>query len=227
MLILRITNPIIYNHYLMRFISSPLFSKQLKKKQSGTAQPQIPANVLREINLPIPPSLKEQHRIVAEIESRLSVCDKIEESIEESLRQAEALRQSILKKAFEGKLVAQAPNDLPAPRPGVWFVYVLECEDGSYYKGFTKDILERWKQHAMGKGAEWTAKHPPRKLVHWEEFTSEHAAVQREKELKSGFGRKWLEREIKAGRTRQAGEPASILLVRIKAEKEKNKKKNK
>jgi predicted GIY-YIG superfamily endonuclease len=124
-----------------------------------------------------------------------------------------------LKKAFEGKLVPQDPNDLPAPRPGVWFVYVLECEDGSYYKGITKDILERWKQHARGKGAEWTAKHPPRKLVHWEEFSSESAAAEREKELKTGFGRKWLDREIRAGRTRQAGEPASELLARIKAER--------
>ena len=47
----------------------------------------------------------EQQRIVEEIESRLSVCDKLEESIETSLKQSEALRQSILKQAFEGKLV--------------------------------------------------------------------------------------------------------------------------
>ena len=45
------------------------------------------------------PSLAEQQQIVQEIESRLSVCDKIEETITDSLRQAEALRQSILKKA--------------------------------------------------------------------------------------------------------------------------------
>lgn len=58
-------------------------------------------------NLPIPIcSINEQIKIVQEIESRLSVADKMEETINQSLQQAEALRQSILKKAFEGKLVA-------------------------------------------------------------------------------------------------------------------------
>ena len=50
-------------------------------------------------------SLEEQNSIVEEIESRLSVCDKLEETINASLKQAEALRQSILKQAFEGKLL--------------------------------------------------------------------------------------------------------------------------
>lgn len=48
-------------------------------------------------------SLAEQQQIVQEMESRLSVCDKVEETIIQSLQQAETLRQSILKQAFEGK----------------------------------------------------------------------------------------------------------------------------
>lgn len=58
----------------------------------------------------------EQEKVVKEIESRLSVCDKIEETIESSLQQAEALRLSIIKKAFEGKLVPQDPTDEPAEK---------------------------------------------------------------------------------------------------------------
>jgi type I restriction enzyme S subunit len=56
------------------------------------------------IDIPVPP-IQEQQAIVTEIETRLSVCDKLEQDISDSLEKAEALRQSILKQAFEGKLL--------------------------------------------------------------------------------------------------------------------------
>lgn len=61
-------------------------------------------------------SLDEQASIVAAIESRLSVCDKLEQIVDENLAKAVALRQSILKKAFAGQLVPQDPNDEPAKK---------------------------------------------------------------------------------------------------------------
>ena len=68
-------------------------------------------------NFPIPiPSHLEQEEIVQKIESRLSICDQLEFTIAENLQKAEALRQSILKQAFEGKLVPQDPNDEPSEK---------------------------------------------------------------------------------------------------------------
>lgn len=61
-------------------------------------------------------SIGEQQQIAQEIEFRFSICDCLEDTIIENLQKAEALRQSILKQAFEGKLVPQDPNDEPAEK---------------------------------------------------------------------------------------------------------------
>ncbi len=81
----------------------------------GIAIPNVNAAKLRQIPIPLPP-LPEQRRIVEEIERRLSGADMIEKTIGQSLKQAGRLRQSILKKAFEGKLLPQNPSDEPAEK---------------------------------------------------------------------------------------------------------------
>jgi type I restriction enzyme, S subunit len=94
----------IYNKYLSQFLASMEGQSQIKEYTKTTTQPKLSLFRIEKIELPLPP-LEEQQRIVAELESKLTVCDKIEETISQSLQQAETLRQSILKQAFEGKLI--------------------------------------------------------------------------------------------------------------------------
>ncbi len=104
------------------------------------------------------------------------------------------------------KLSAVPEQDLPAPRPDTFYVYVIHCNDDSMYIGQTQDLRKRWREHDSGAGAEHTRRHKPLGVVHYEEFKSREEAVKREHDLKTGFGRKWIKREWKAGRTRQAGQ---------------------
>jgi len=90
--------------FLRLAINSVIVQNQFKKITKGTTRARVNLTIVRDITIPLG-SLQEQQKIVQELESRLSVADKMEESINQSLLQAEALRQSILKKAFEGKLI--------------------------------------------------------------------------------------------------------------------------
>lgn len=85
----------------------------IRRESSGGVQPNLNLGIVKRTEFPLC-SVEEQRRIVAEIESRLSVCDKLEEEIETGLKRSDALRQSILEKAFSGRLVEQDHRDEPA-----------------------------------------------------------------------------------------------------------------
>jgi predicted GIY-YIG superfamily endonuclease len=101
--------------------------------------------------------------------------------------------------------VISAMYHLPAPPPGQYCVYALECSNGSYYIGQTDNLMKRWRQHLAGNAAQHTKKFTPIKIAHYEVVASREEAVFKELEWKSGFGRARLKRLIQSGGARQAG----------------------
>lgn len=90
--------------YLYYFFQSNQIEKAFKAGTNSTTQAAFGIQKVRELQIDVP-NEKEQQLIVSELESKLTICDKIEETISQSLLQAEILRQSILKQAFDGRLV--------------------------------------------------------------------------------------------------------------------------
>ncbi len=77
----------------------------------STAIPSLTKSNLQRISMSLPDSIAEQIEIVNEIEKHFSIIDKLEVVVQKSIKESKRLRQSILKQAFEGKLVEQDLND--------------------------------------------------------------------------------------------------------------------
>lgn len=103
----------IFPKYLFYFVLTDDLIESLSKIQRGTSYPAIRDSDMRKQPIPIPPSA-EQKRIIDDVERRLSVVFEIENTFRSSFLRAKYLRQAVLKRAFEGKLVLQDPNDEPA-----------------------------------------------------------------------------------------------------------------
>ena len=96
------------------YVVQESFRKRAQNVMTGAVgQRRVPADYLKNISINLP-TIDEQKQIVKEIEKRFKVADEVERVIAENLEKAEQLKQSILKKAFEGRLVPQDPTDEPA-----------------------------------------------------------------------------------------------------------------
>ena len=93
----------VLSKYLAYYTNSPYGMNSVKSNQRGVAQGHLNVKVYGKLPLMLP-ALEYQEKVVSKIEEQVSVCDGIEKTVDIALQQAEALRQSILKKAFEGRL---------------------------------------------------------------------------------------------------------------------------
>ena len=102
MMLLRVNEKML-GRFLMHYLNSPKVTSFVATKTGGSASPHVNVGDIKGFVVPIPP-ISEQQKMLEQIESRLSVCDSIEQTVDTALQQAEDMRQSILKDAFEGRL---------------------------------------------------------------------------------------------------------------------------
>ena len=94
-------NAVICKDFLLWFLTFNY--EELRRKAAGGVQPNLNLNLVKTISVPYC-DMDTQMKIISEIESKLTVCENIEKTVNDALIQADAMRQSILKKAFEGEL---------------------------------------------------------------------------------------------------------------------------
>ena len=187
--------------FLRYLLCSAEYRHEILASATGTTVKHTSPERIKRFQFRRPP-LNEQ-RAIAHMLGTLD--DKIElnRRMNETL---EAMARALFKSWFVDfdPVRAMADGRLPAgwqatpawPKRGTWCVYALECEDGSIYIGHTQDLERRREEHAKGKGADWTKRHPPKRVAYWEEVPTQSAAIAREKKLKTGSGREWLKVEI-------------------------------
>jgi len=102
----RTVNPL----YIAWYLASRPGQDQFGALQRGATKAGLGLDDIRSVNIPMPP-FEEQKEIIFQIEKRLSIVDEIEIEVNKNLKRSDRLRQSILKKAFTGKLVPQINED--------------------------------------------------------------------------------------------------------------------
>jgi type I restriction enzyme S subunit len=102
--------------YLALALNSPHVVQAIDRKKSGISESGISLNHarVRSVQIPVPPSKEMQRRIVQSAKERLSLIEHTQNLIDDEIQRAKVIRQSILKQAFSGQLVAQDPADEPA-----------------------------------------------------------------------------------------------------------------
>jgi len=105
--------PVVEPQFAKLVLGSPAIQNWMAEASGSTAQPHLYLRDLRSIVVPVAP-VEEQQRIVAEVDRQMSFLNACERTIDAGLERSAALRRTVLKAAFEGRLVEQDPTDEPA-----------------------------------------------------------------------------------------------------------------
>jgi type I restriction enzyme S subunit len=125
-------------NFLYYFFSGPAMQRLVNEKISGSAIPHLFQKDIKKFDLKIPPK-EEQNQIVEALELRYTLIENLEKAINRSLNDIEVIRHSILKQAFEGKLIRQNPSD----EPGIILLKKIKIEKETHL--FIKREAEKIK----------------------------------------------------------------------------------
>jgi len=234
-------------NYLMMWFRRPEFDRYARYKSHGSVREIFGWDEMCEVELPIP-SIEKQREIVKEyntVVNRIKLNEELNQKLEETAQALykhwfvdfefpclpsdyrphgqvnlkisdEALRRKIANVCTYKRI-----GGLPIADGRTWYVYLILCDDDSIYKGITNDLHRRFYEHYTGAGAQHTQQHKPVKIIHWEAFDTRTQAAKREKDLKTGYGRTWISRQIeKAGGLTaiKTGSPAPQTALRTAGE---------
>ena len=200
--------------YLFNFLKC----LDLTKLNSGTGVPSMTFNSYYDLKVKLPdlPTQKSIAKVLSDLDAKIELNNRINRELEAMAKtlydywfvqfdfpclpsdyrpSGQVNPNSDLAEKIKAFSTYTKVGGLPLPDGIKWFVYVILCEDGSFYKGMTNDLYRRFYEHYTGQGADWTKTHKPKKIIHWEQFNTQDEARRREEELKTGFSRTWLQRE--------------------------------
>ncbi|TGV03348.1 restriction endonuclease subunit S [Flavivirga rizhaonensis] len=133
--------------YLCQYLNSPIAQRIIQMINSGATREALTFEQIR--NFPFPLSTREEQKVIVnELESNFFIINNLERTIQLSIQQSEALRQSILKKAFAGKLVSENSSDETA----IEFLNRIKSEKREYIQLQNEEKKKKPKKHiAMSK----------------------------------------------------------------------------
>ena len=167
--------------YLFYALSADETQRQFHSYANGITRFGLRKSDIGLVEIPLPP-LSEQRaiaRVLGTLDDKIELNRRMNETLE-------AMARALFKSWFvdflpvRAKMAAKQNNPsllLPQAESGTWFVYAIECADGSLYIGQTENLRQRWLQHSSSKGGRWTESHPPQRVAYWEKQPSRQAAV--------------------------------------------------